>query len=333
MVIMEIIIERGKVSLLEELPNYSIALDGRVQGPAIDSDNNRYSFDHHSNCLRFCTTAACMQTRDAILLGLEPHKYTIYINDVDMDVCMAIWCLKNPDKCSDPRIKQLIDAVGQSDMHAGAFSLNGMTKTVEWVSAPQTDSIRNGDYTKLSDSGLLTIMESILHRIDQYLNGEAASEIANQGLHGEYSIKRNDNSWVLVESLDPHVYSALYRAGFDRIVLIKPQDNGTNVVSLAKRSDFIEEFPLEGIYKALDKLEPTWGGKTGWGGSSSIGGSPRNEDGSGTSLPVEVVTKVVDLLVKGEEVPFKELQALAPAKKKKRTTKKTTRRKTIPPKD
>ena len=87
---------------------------------------------------------------------------------------MAIWCLKNPERCSEPKVRQLVDAVGQSDMHAGAYVLNGMAKAVEWVSAPQTDSVRNGDYAKLSDNGLLTIMESIIHRIDKYVDGDAA---------------------------------------------------------------------------------------------------------------------------------------------------------------
>ena len=323
---MEIIIERGKESLLSELPEYSIALDGRVQGPEIDSENNRYSFDHHSKCLRFCTTSACMQTRDAIALGLEPHKYTIYINDVDMDVCMSIWCLKNPDKCSDPRIKQLIDAVGHSDMHCGAINLNGMTKTVEWVSAPHTDSIRSGDYHMLSPNGLLTVMESILHRIDKYFAGEAATEIACQYLHGEYSIKRNENSWVLVESNDPHVYSTLYRAGFDRIVLVKPQEC-SNVVSLAKRSDFIEGFPIDIMYLSLNKIEPLFGGNPGWGGSSSVGGSPRNDDGSGTRIPIKVITQVIDAHVKGEDPPFDEIEDSFSKKKKKLVKKTTAKRK------
>ena len=49
-----IVIERGKHSLLEELPCYSIAIDGRVQGPKIDSKNHRYSFDHHFFQFVFC---------------------------------------------------------------------------------------------------------------------------------------------------------------------------------------------------------------------------------------------------------------------------------------
>ena len=87
---MDIIIQRGKKVKLETLPEYSIAVDGFVQGPEIDTDNHRYSFDHHSGCLRYCTTASCTQAWTAVLLGLEPAKYTVYVNDVDIDVNVRV---------------------------------------------------------------------------------------------------------------------------------------------------------------------------------------------------------------------------------------------------
>lgn len=319
---MDIIIGRGKVIPFKSLSSYSIALDGACQGPAIDSINNRYSFDHHAGCLRFCTSSACMQTLDAIILGLDPMKYTIYINDVDMDVVMSIWCLKNPDKCNDSKVRQLVEAVGKQDMHAGAYPLNGMSKMVEWLSAPQTDSVRNGDYNKLSDNGLLTVMESMLHRVDKYISGEALSDIAATELHGEFEIKKNDNGWILVESQDPHVYSALYRAGFSRIVLVIPLDDGSLAVSIAKKSDFVENFPNEKIYSNLNKLEH------GWGGGSSIGGAPRHEDGSRSRLSLDTIVEVVNRSINGKSV-----MDLIQKKVVKKTKKKTGRKKTIPPKE
>jgi hypothetical protein len=304
---MDINIQRGKVVKLNELPEYSIALDGLVQGPEIDTDNHRYSFDHHSRCLRYCTTASCTQAWTAVLLGLEPAKYTVWINDVDIDVCMAIWCLKNADRCSEPQVKKLVEAVGLGDMHAGALQLNGMSKTVEWVSAPQTDSIRNGDYEKLSDGGLNTIIESILLRITQYVNGEASSDISDQELHGSYTVLKNDeHGWVLVESQDPHVYTALYKSGFNRIVVSRPQEDGSNAISIAKRSDFIDGFPLPKFFAALNKIE------RGWGGSTMVGGAPRNSDGSRTKLSLEDISEVINCVIEGKAVTVKK-----PARKSK----------------
>jgi len=311
---MEIIIQRGKTVKLEDLPEYSIALDGFVQGPQIDPENNRYSFDHHGNCLRFCTTAACMQAWTAILLGLDPQDYTVYINDIDADVCMAVWCLKNPDRCAEPLVKKLVDAIGIGDMHGGAFGLNGMLKTVEWISAPETDSRRNEDYFKLSDDGLKTILESILHRIDLYVNGESSIEVSKQSVHGDYKILRNETNWVMAESQDPHAFASLYNAGFDRIVLVRPQEDGSNAISIAKRSDFINEFPLRKFYRGLNKFE------SGWGGGSTIGGAPRNSDGSRSRMSLDKIVEVINDCIAGKTIKAE--------KATKKTAKKTTKRST-----
>lgn len=289
---MNIIIERGKVIEFKDLPSYSIALDGYVSsGPEYDSINHKFNFDHHNGCLRFCTLSTCQQAYFSILAGLEPENYTLYANDIDSDVVLAIWCLSNPDRCREPLVKKLVDAVGTGDMFAGAISTNGMTKTVEWIAGPETDSKRNDDYSKLSDDGLYSIMEAVLHRIDQYVDGEASVEITKQHKHGEYKILRNENGWVMVESKDPHVYQQLYQAGFDRIVLVRKQKDGSNAISLAKRSDFISSFPLSKFYEELNKLE------IGWGGSNLCGGAPRNHDGSRSKLQLDKIVEVIDGII------------------------------------
>ncbi len=63
-------------------------------------------------------------------------------------------------------------------------------------------------------------------------------------------------------------------------------------VTIAKKSDFIENFPLEQIYEELNKIEPNWGG------SSTIGGAPRNSNGSRSKLPLEQILAVIDNIVK-----------------------------------
>lgn len=289
---MDIVVNRGKVVTLDSLKPYSIALDGYVKSPIVDPDNHRFSFDHHEGCLRFCTTAACMQAWTAVLLGLDDlDKYTVYANDVDADVCAAYWCLRNPERCKEPLVKKLIDAIGLGDMHGGAFGYNGMSKTVEWICSPETDSKRNQDYHKLSDEGLVAILEAVLHRIDLYVNGEASIEVAKQPKHGEYKILRNENNWVLVESQDPHVFTNIYQAGFDRIVLTRPQEDGSLSVTLAKRSDFVSDFPIPKMCEEFNKVEP------GWGGGSTISGAPRMPDGSRSRLPLQNIINIIDSCV------------------------------------
>lgn len=288
---MNIVIERGKVEDMKNLPDFSIALDGFVSGPHIDYKNHKHSFDHHDGCSRFATLSACEQAWTAIQIGLDPAPYTIYCNDVDADVCAAVWCLKNPDRVNEPLAAKLINAIGLSDRYAGAFEINGMKKIVEWICAPETESKKNGDYEKISNEGLRSIMESILHRIDQYVDGEASIEVAKQQCHSDFKVLRNEHGWALIESNDPHSLGAIWQAGFEKIVLIRHLTDESTSVTLARKSDFIEGFPLEKMYSTFSKLEP------GWGGGSSIGGCVRNPDGSRSRLSIDQMTEVVDAIV------------------------------------
>ena len=68
----DIKIARGLVVSFDLLNPKSIALDGYVQGPAIDVEGERFSFDHHDKCLRLITRATCQQVMDALLLGFNP---------------------------------------------------------------------------------------------------------------------------------------------------------------------------------------------------------------------------------------------------------------------
>lgn len=286
---MQIIIERGKIQSLKSLPQYSIALDGFVQGPSTEDDeNHRYSFDHHDGCSRFCTLSACEQAWTSIMLGLDPSSYTVYCNDVDADVCASVWCLQNPERCKEPLVEKLITAIGKSDRYAGAIEMNGMKKIVEWVCAPETESKRNGDYEKISNDGLKSIMESILHRIDLYVNGESSIEVQKQCINQEFKVLRSENNWALIESNDPHSMGAIWAAGFNRVAIIRPLEDKSTAVTIAKKSEFIDGFPLHKIFLALNELEP------GWGGGSTIGGAPRNENGSRSKLSPEQICTVID---------------------------------------
>ena len=290
-----IIIERGKTVKLEELEEYSVAIDGFVIGPQIDALHHKFSFDHHgTEILRHATSSASFQSWVACMLGLEAERFNYFINHVDSDSALAVWTLKNSSRCSEPLVKKLVDAVNLSDCFGGALVFNGNSKLVEWVSAPEVEARRCGDYDKLSNEGLRNILDSILARIDLYVNGDASIEISKNHPHCEFKVLSNENDWVMVESDDSHVYSALYHSGFDRLVVVHQLADKSYCFSVAKRSDFIPNFDLFEIFSQLNKLEP------GWGGGSTIGGAPRNPDGSRSRLTPDQVREIVNNCVLGK---------------------------------
>ncbi len=121
-----VVVVPGRTVDLHELPPYSIALDGVVQGPVLDLRGRRLSFDHHGNCIRLVTTATCRQVADALLLGLDPRRYTAYVNDVDGDTALAVALLANPDwlAATSPfrgQVRRLVEAVASRDAHGPAY--------------------------------------------------------------------------------------------------------------------------------------------------------------------------------------------------------------------
>lgn len=285
---MDVIVNRGKVVSLDSLPDFSIALDGFVSSPQVDPEHHRFSFDHHAGCLRFCTLSTCMQVWTAIQLGLDDlDSYKVYANDVDVDVCASVWCLQNAERCSEPQVKKLIDAINLGDAHMGAISINGMEKVVEWISSPEVESKKNNDYDKLSDNGLSSIMEAVLHRINMYVNNEL-NEVIKPHKTGCYKINKEVNDFVVVESSDTHIYSHLYKLGFSKILRYCELTDKSLSVTITKKSDFVNGFNLMKILEDLSTKE------SGWGGNSTIIGAPRNHDGSRSKLSLEEIISIVE---------------------------------------
>jgi hypothetical protein len=68
-------------------------------------------------------------------------------------------------------------------------------------------------------------------------------------------------------------------------VLHGPAPGGTRAYTIGKRSEFVD-YDVTGFLRALDALEP------GWGGGSTVGGAPRARDGARSRLSVEQVAQV-----------------------------------------
>jgi hypothetical protein len=112
------------LALADILPR-GVALDGCLRGPTIGSDD-RWSFDHHDNCLRMITLSTCEQVRTVLCLGGQQwfHDRDVYINDLDGDTLLSLWLIINTvQRANHHRVRDLVRSVGTIDSHGPAGSL------------------------------------------------------------------------------------------------------------------------------------------------------------------------------------------------------------------
>lgn len=293
---MKLVIERGKTLDFPQLPPWSIALDGYVQGPALDNEQHRYSFDHHRGCIRLVTTATCEQVRDAILLGLDPSRYTVYLNDVDTDTALAVWELRHPERLREARVANYVTSAGLLDAHGGAYPLVFERRRIEWIGQPETQARISGEYERLNLEQLHQLLDRIGERFEQLVAGQAPSEEELRRLEQKAEFQRlfDGSGWTMIQASDPHVLFDLYEQGIERIVTCRPQSDGSYAYTVARRSDFVDGFDVPAILAALAAAEP------GWGGGSTIGGAPRHPDGSRSRLAPAEVFKLVEACVRAD---------------------------------
>jgi hypothetical protein len=290
---MEIVIDRGRTVLFEDLAPRSVALDGYVLGPRIDAENERYSFDHHGDCVRHATRSSAEQVHDAIVLGLTPRHLTVYLNDVDLDTALAVWLLRHTERAREPLVNRLVHGAGLLDAHSGAFPLAGDLPTiVEWISEPETRARASGVYYQLDAAGLRNLLDEIGRRVSVYADGASAAYTEDFRIDNRYEVLHRGTGWVLVESLGTRAHARLFADGHERVVIHTTLPDGTHGYTVAKRSEFVKCFPVMRILAALDAREP------GWGGGSTVGGAPRNADGSRSTLRTEEVFGIVEAVVK-----------------------------------
>ena len=199
---MEIVIARGRIVPFAELPNRSIALDGYVLGPRIDAEHERYSFDHHGDCVRHATRSTAEQVHDAIALGLKPRELKVFLNDVDLDTALAVWLLRHIDRAQEPLVNRLVQCAGLLDAHAGAYPLAGdMPTIVEWLSEPELKARADGSYYALDDGGLRALLDDVGRRISVYADGASHAYTSHFVVDHRYRVLREGTGWELVESL------------------------------------------------------------------------------------------------------------------------------------
>ena len=289
-------------------PSFSIALDGYVKGPPRFLIQGPYAnFNHHEGVARIATRSTCAQVYFYIRLGLldtfqkkgEPNARG-YINDVDQDVCLSCWLLKNPDKLVGLKFEnvlfQLILFEDILDASAGAYPINPDNPAIRrqaWIYEPYTQARTDGSIYSMSKKEMKDILGSVCDRIDAAIDGRSR-EIE---LDTRFEKIGGGHGWRLIYEEGPYARTKLFSEKIKAYVALVENREDTYAYTIGKMSPFIM-FPLERIYGALNKAEGLSSQENCWGGSAIIGGSPRK---TGSRLSPEKIQKVINDCIKLEQ--------------------------------
>ncbi len=299
-------LDRGATVSFADLPPCSIALDGYVQGPAIDTATRRFSFDHHDGCIRHATLATCEMTLDALRVGLDPSDLTVFVNDLDPDTIASAWLLLYPAAASVPGVAVAIHALGRLDALGPSVGVE-VPSALRWALGPYFASADAGQLRQ--PEGWVAVWELVLAecfaRLNNWLAAGAPSTSpampASEPRLAEYEVLFDGGTWQLLQSpAGLGAFAAAYSRGVRAAVVARELGDGTTEYTVGKASEFVSGFDVPAILAALAAAErevnPAQDPARNWGGGTTIGGSPRNADGSGSRLRWSSVVEVVRMV-------------------------------------
>jgi len=295
-----LVLELGHEWSFDELPPDSIALDGAVQGPRVDAAARRFSFDHHAGCVRLLTSATCRQVFDALLMGLDPQGMRVHVNDLDGDTVLSLWLLEHAARWRERdavrAVRPLVELVATIDAHGPAYPVDDPERTRTFyddVLGPMS-AARAAGYP----DGAPAALDDALARVERWW-GEGLPARPREHAPVAPPEMQHEGTWVLA-TLPPDsdrvfaTASWLYEQGYDRMVIAGQSSGGGWRYLLARRSDLVSGFPLDAMYRELNRREAEVRGHAlrpgqTWGGGSSVGGGPRLD----SALDPEAVRAVV----------------------------------------
>jgi hypothetical protein len=271
---------------LEELPPRAVALDGAVRGPQQGPDD-RWSFDHHDNCIRLITLATCQQVLVAIDLGFDTATREFCVNDLDGDTVLSLFVAAWPDMVETAYGRDLVDVVGRIDAHGPAAE--AILSTTECRIADQFYYWAIKEITDLRPEQIQEkfkewpeILMRCFERILAVIEGRGHTPETKEA---ELVIEKasTDSFMVMGRCDDFRGFGQAYQEGHHVVALYTEAAEGSYKYTIAKLSDLVPyelgpgNKPGTLLYR-LNMVEP------GWGGGSSIGGSPRLEGGVSSHL-------------------------------------------------
>jgi hypothetical protein len=279
----------------------TIFLDGVFKGaPFHNNLKQQYSLDHHEGCLRPVTLSTCEQAAVVLATGLPINqgRWTLLINEPDLDAILAAWVLMNhTDLLRDDmrllyaimpllRVEGVIDSYGFGKEVLSGLApdiVNAQKERIDGMMQPIRDLKQSGRWGASSFERITLEMFDAIDRlifseqlIRQLLEYEELGHLRLRGQRIAVLCRSRHGIYEVETHLKQRHGKAL-----GMIVL----DQGGGEFTLRQSDDFLSR-PLEPLYKALNHrdalVSSSKGEENRWGGSTNIGGSPR---ATGSALP------------------------------------------------
>jgi hypothetical protein len=287
-------------------PKGTIFLDGAARGrPFLDSRRRIYNLDHHEGCIRSFTLATCEQAMVLILKGLDlrASDWTIYSNDPDLDVVIAIWLLLNHSRINADgsqvkqqimpivRLQGVIDTHGLELMDLSGFSDDEQQRWLAVIEGLRQQELSLKKAKAWSSTDHLAYVEHVLRAIDEIVY--SAHDFEQLGVVDELArIEIEGERTAIVCRSDHGIYDVekrLRKLLGDRLGLIVLQQ-GQSVYTVRQVDPFLP-ITLDAVYTRLNQLDAAVDENNCWGGSGDIGGSPR---ASGSKLGAGEIAGICD---------------------------------------
>lgn len=269
-----------------------ILLDGAgTFAPLIDGDAKLYNLDHHQGCVRAFTLATCEQALVLVAKGLDLDRgsWTLYVNEPDLDVVLAIWVLLN-----HRRVVQLSDAEQRILLPLvrleGAIDASG-TEAAAFCGLPEPalgEARRRLDHLFQREQALRALPTLDASARTAALLREVDALVFAETDFGEW--RPVEESYGNIELSDELVAVACRDAAgiYDveqrlrerwgarlGLIILQSQPGKYTLRSCAT----LDGVSLEPLYAVLNLVDPAVDGRPPtqrWGGSDEIGGSPRD---------------------------------------------------------
>jgi hypothetical protein len=269
-----------------------ILLDGAGQfAPLIDGDAKLYNLDHHQGCVRAFTLATCEQALVLIAKGLDLDRggWTLYANEPDLDVVLAIWVLLN-----HRRVAQLSDAEQRILLPLirleGAIDAGG-TESAAFCGLPEPalgEARRRLDHLFAREQALRALPSltasartaALLREVDALVFAETDFACLRPVEEVYGNLELSDDLVAVACRDSAGIYDVEQRlrerwgARLGLIVLQSQPGKYT-----LRASGALDGVSLEPLYGFLNLVDPAVDGRPAsqrWGGSDEIGGSPRD---------------------------------------------------------